>query len=126
MKRNLPSRTTLICLDLLWCAVILVLCLMPGDQIPKPGISIPYIDKIVHFGMFFIASFLAIPTLKRYYRLEEWKHIIITMIYICLLGGLTEYLQEFYFNRNGDIYDLAADILGGATACICHLKLNWN
>ena len=62
-------------LNLLWAAVIFVLCVMPQEDIPDPGFQIPYMDKIVHFGMYFIASLLMAYPLER-----DWYDLLADVV----------------------------------------------
>ena len=93
---------------------------MPDEDIPDQNLNITHLDKVVHFGMFFILTLLinlplelhtAIPA-KRIYTIA----VLITFVY----GGLIEILQHYFFNRGGDIWDLAADIAGGIAGCLCY------
>lgn len=102
-------------LNIIWGLIIFVLCAMPSQDIPNPGIDIPHLDKVVHFGMFFIMSVLIC------YRYEHSKRKIIYGIAIgfsFLYGGLIEILQHYFFNRGGDIWDLLADVIGGVVGCL--------
>lgn len=102
-------------LNIIWVVIIFVLCAMPSQDIPDPGINIPHLDKMVHFGMFFIMSLLIC------YRYEHsnWKTIYkIAIGFSFLYGGLIEILQHYFFNRGGDVWDLLADIIGGVAGCL--------
>lgn len=101
--------------NLLWILVIFALCAMPPQDVPEPGIEIPHLDKVVHFGMFFIMSLLICyrferPSLKSIYG--------IAIGFSFLYGGLIEILQHYFFNRGGDVLDLLADVAGGVAGCV--------
>lgn len=111
-KKYLPLLTGA---NLLWILVIFALCAMPPQDVPEPGIEIPHLDKVVHFGMFFIMSLLICyrferPSLKSIYG--------IAIGFSFLYGGLIEILQHYFFNRGGDVLDLLADVAGGVAGCI--------
>ena len=95
------DKRTLILANIIWILIIFILCAMPSEDIPDPHLDIPHLDKVIHFGMFFILSLLIILT---------------AFIY----GGLIEILQHYFFNRGGDVWDLAADIAGGIAGCLCY------
>lgn len=100
--------------NLLWILVIFALCAMPPQDVPEPGIEIPHLDKVVHFGMFFIMSLLICyrferPSLKSIYG--------IAIGFSFLYGGLIEILQHYFFDRGGDVWDLLADVAGGVAGC---------
>ena len=107
-------------LNLLWAAVIFVLCVMPQEDIPDPGFQIPYMDKIVHFGMYFIASLLMAYPLERYCHWNLSEIGVLAVTFACLFGGMIEIVQARYFARSGDWYDLLADVVGGAAGCLAY------
>lgn len=99
---------------ILWIILILVLCMLPGKDIPHTGwFSLKNLDKVVHFGMFGgIVFFLALG----YYR--QKKHVPVQMLFMFVLCaafyGLTiEFVQKYYaVDRSFDMQDAAADTLG--------------
>lgn len=102
-------------LNIVWILVIFGLCAMPPQDIPDPGVDIPHLDKVVHFGMFFIMSLLICYRYKR----PALKNIYgIAIGFSFLYGGLIEILQHYFFNRGGDVWDLLADVAGGVTGCL--------
>ncbi len=117
---RIKNKKITIVTTILWILVVFVLCAIPGDSIPDPHMNIPHLDKVVHFGMFFIMSVLWALTLE---QLTEWplKKIYLLAILIAFgYGGLIEILQHFYFNRGGDVLDLLADVAGGIAGCLCY------
>ena len=104
----------------MWAAVIFVLCVMPQEDIPDPGFQIPYMDKIVHFGMYFIASLLMAYPLERYCRWNLREIGVLAVTFACLFGGMIEIVQARFFARSGDWYDLLADVVGGAAGCLAY------
>ncbi len=103
--------------NIIWCIIILVLCAIPGDTIPSTSINVPYFDKIVHFGMFFMMGVFLCAELRYQTSLSYTKTTILTVILVAIYGGIIEVLQHYIFiKRSGDYYDLIADILGGLVA----------
>ena len=101
----------LLILCIVWTILIFVLCTMPTNDIPK--YRIPNMDKIAHFGFFFVQSVL-LSLLLRYRTKRSYLDIIIlSTFYSFFYGGLIEFLQNEFFDRTGDLYDLLADTLGG-------------
>ena len=96
--------------SVVWVAVITVLCLMPGDDLPKTGFfNIPYFDKIAHTGMYFILALLLFNPLKS----VGLSVLPASMAFSLLLGGGLELLQHFCtLNRSGSWFDLLADLIG--------------
>lgn len=77
-------------------------------------------DKVVHFGMFFVLSFV---NFIDYYKLCDGKPpmlrwIMWGFVVPVLYGGIIEILQERYFGRCGDLLDFVADALGSASAMV--------
>lgn len=99
---------------ILWIILILVLCTLPGKDIPHNGwFSLPHLDKVVHFGLFGgIVFFLALG----YYR--QKKHVSALMLLIFVLcaacyGLAIEFVQKYYaIDRSFDMQDASADTLG--------------
>ncbi|MBI9068073.1 MAG: VanZ family protein [Salinivirgaceae bacterium] len=95
---------------IVWTLVIAYLCFSPADEFKKVHITIPHFDKLVHFGMFFIAGIL----LSMLYR---QKPTLIHKLWLPLLflwyAVMIEVIQHFYiYTRSGDSMDGLADILG--------------
>lgn len=107
----------------LWVLVIFVLCALPGEDIPDPGLDIPHLDKVVHFGMFFIMSLLIVLPLELHTSLSRRKIYAIAVLVALGYGGLIEILQHYFFNRGGDVWDLCADVLGGIAGCFCYPRI---
>ena len=107
--------TNLLIRNILWAIVIFVLCSVPGDSLPHTSmVSIPYFDKMVHFGLFFIMGILLISELKYQTKLGTFSITLIIFAIVAVYGGTIEILQEhFFINRSGDFWDLCADIAGG-------------
>ena len=59
-------RHIFILANILWVVIIFILCAMPSDDIPDPHWNIPHLDKVVHFGMYFVLSILLIFPLEEY------------------------------------------------------------
>ena len=102
----------------IWAMIIFVLCTMPQSRLPQ--IKIQHLDKVAHFGCFFVQSVL-LSLLLRYKTKCSYLFIILLSTLIALVyGGSIEVLQSKFFNRTGDIYDLIADVLGGLTGALIY------
>lgn len=104
--------------NIIWAIVIFILCSVPGNSLPQSSmIEIPYFDKMVHFGLFFIMGIFLIAELRYQTKLSRISIAFITFALITIYGGVIEVLQENYFtNRSGDFWDLCADVAGGITS----------
>lgn len=104
---NHKKRTA--ALAVIWTALIFVACLLPGRDIPD--VSVPLIDKWVHFFIFGGFSFLWLCTLKQ----DELRNGLIIFLLSVTLGYAVEWLQGSGITegRSFDLYDLLADSIGG-------------
>ena len=108
----------LLILCVAWSILIFVLCTMPPNDLPK--YRIPYLDKIAHFVFFFVQSIL-LSLLFRYRTKRSYPDIIIlSTLSAFLYGGVIEVLQNEFFNRTGELYDLVADTLGGLCGAVVY------
>lgn len=115
-------KSKLLWRNILWAIIIFILCSIPGDDLPKTSmVNIPHLDKIVHFGMFFIMGIFLIAELRYQTKFKKATRVSIALSLIAIYGGLIEYLQQnFFTNRSGDFVDLLADILGGILAVLLY------
>lgn len=99
---------------LIWSLVILVLCLLPTKDLSKvDAFKIPHLDKIAHFGLFFLfAVFFYGWLLVAFAEHKKWN-VLWTLLLVASYGFVIEWLQENYFSRSGDFLDWVADMIGG-------------
>jgi len=75
-------------------------------------ISFPFLDKVVHFILFFIQSILITNTLYEYSDRNN-RIILIASIILLLLFGLIIEIQQIYLPyRKFEIMDLIANFVG--------------
>ena len=75
-------------------------------------ISFPFLDKVVHFILFFIQSILITNTLYEYSDRNN-RIILIASIILILLFGLIIEIQQIYLPyRTFEIMDLIANFVG--------------
>lgn len=90
---------------------------MPVNELKTAStFSIPGGDKIIHFILFAILTFLVVKAIEEQKKSNSaWKIFVI----LGLFGLSTEIGQHFIVDRNADILDLVADIFGiGCTLLI--------
>ena len=99
--------------SLSWALLILILCLMPGKDLPS--VDIVDFDKLVHFGIYVVLALTMFYGWKKqssFLSLHSntiTKILIITSIY----GFAVEVMQElFTADRHFDIYDALANSTG--------------
>lgn len=91
-------------LAILWALVILALCSIPGPDLPD--VNIFGIDKVGHFGVFFIGAFL---------WMQAWPRSTARVLAAGLVFSiLTEIYQGVlpFLGRSPDPFDVVADALG--------------
>ena len=98
-------------LSILWFLIIIYLMLFyspSSSDIPK----FPFIDKIIHFFLFFIQSFLISKSLISYQKnlINKYKFSILSIL--ILFAIIIEYQQYFISFRTYDIYDMSANVIG--------------
>ena len=102
--------------SILWAAFILVLCLLPGHDLPT--VSIADFDKVVHFGFYVVLSVLLY---FGWHKQQTWTSLHQnTLFKIALLtfayGFAVEILQELLTaDRHFDKYDALANACGGVS-----------
>ena len=97
--------------------VILVLSLTSSQTFSNTGfIDIPYIDKIAHFGFYFI--FMSVIIFEHRNNLVNTRQLLLASLVPFTFGSMIELLQSGIdiINRSGEILDLAANIAGVVTA----------
>ncbi len=103
-----------------WTLLIFILCLIPGNDLPK--VNVPFIDKWAHVVLFAGFSFLwlcAEPTRK----LLRLLVLLATSIFI---GWLVEYIQGNYVQgRYQDDMDTLADAVGGLVGIIIFVVISF-
>lgn len=116
--RKIIEKRVLIAAAVFWALIIFILCALPGEDMPDPPLNIPHLDKVVHWGMFFIMSLLIVLPFEWHTSLTMRKIYIIAVGVAFGYGGLIEFLQHYFFNRGGDVWDLLADVAGGVCGCL--------
>ena len=100
----------------IWFIITIILLALPGDDLPHGDLfNIPYFDKYVHFGMFFILTFLFCwPFLDKYQHFQPWKSTGFKIaLYVILYGVAMEFVQKYFVRgRSFDVFDILFDSLG--------------
>lgn len=107
-------KTIFIVLFILWTVFVLYASLAPGDELPVQNWwdRIPYFDKIVHFGFYFVEMVILLFLFDLKGLRQLWA-----LAGILMFSGAVEIVQPF-FGRSKDVYDLAANLLGALSAVV--------
>lgn len=113
---------------LTWTFLLHVALLLPNNSLDeKKLILFPHIDKLVHFGLYFVlvAGWVVFFNLKSdltQYQKKNWN--IILVLTAIAHGIIIEFLQgSDIIHRDFDWYDAVADSLGAAAGLITGLFL---
>jgi VanZ family protein len=106
----------------LWGLVILVLSLMPGGPGNMMLFGIPHFDKVGHFGMYAVWTFLFFRALSGNQGMTSSRAFGISVITGALTGVLLEYGQLFmHQGRSFELADMLANTFGAlAGAGFCY------
>ena len=105
--------------SILFSLVILYLSLANAKTFESAGLfDIPYLDKFVHFGLYFL--FMAVIILEHRNLFSNTRQIIVVALIPVFFGGLMELAQAgFTETRKADILDIIFNTAGTASAvCI--------
>lgn len=119
-RPNLPT--------IIWATVILILCGVPGKDIPHISfLEFLSFDKWVHAGIFFVLVLLAIRGFRlqsKFLALKKYAAFIAVGSSV-VYGGLLEILQGTIFtDRSADIYDFVANSFGCFVALLLYGKIS--
>ncbi|GBU08692.1 hypothetical protein AwDysgo_20230 [Bacteroidales bacterium] len=100
---------------------------MQTSDLPELDISIPHLDKIIHFGIYFVLSLLMYAELTRFFKRSVHRSSIFIMAWVIPLiySGLVELIQEYFSaTRTGDWLDFLANAAGASMGYIVCLQIN--
>lgn len=114
-------------LAFLWAVIVLILCLLPPDEIGDTSFLFEGADKLVHTGFYFVFSILLFHASIRVHGTgKPTIRIFIRVLLISIAFALfTEFLQWKVFTyRSAEIWDLLANFTGIGMACFAYLALH--
>jgi VanZ family protein len=95
----------------LWAAIIFVESSIPGHKFPETPFGS---DKVAHAGIFFILCWLVYRALKHQTVELVSKMSLFLAVVVTILYGFTDEFHQLYVpGRSADMFDMAADALGG-------------
>ncbi len=110
---------------ILWVGVIFVMSCLYNGRISTLQ-RIPHLDKLVHFGFYFVLQILLVRGLNRQDIARPPNDILpFLMACFCVFYGMfIEFLQAYFFTyRSGDPLDIVANISGCLFAWLCITKI---
>jgi VanZ family protein len=109
--------------SILVALLLLYLSLTNSEKFQKtPLVSIPYIDKLVHFGMYFLM--MSVIIIEHRKTLRNYRNLLLLALIPLSYGILMEILQStLTITRTGDFYDALADAAGIIVSVILWLMI---
>ena len=103
--------------------VILYLSLAGSQTFEKVGLfNIPYIDKIAHFGLYFLL--MAVIIIEHRNSFANTRQLVLVALIPFCLGVLIEFLQSgLTISRKGDILDVMFNSAGITASLLLWLFL---
>ena len=101
---------------IIWLLIICYGLFIPASSLPqKPFIVIPYFDKLVHAGLFFVFCLLLFVPFKRL----KLNHLIYApLVSILLSAGLESTQHVLSSSRSSNFYDFIANTAGILTSVL--------
>ena len=116
-------------LGIVWSLLILMVCLMPGDNLPNSSfLSFKGADKLIHATLYLVLMILVGKGLVTYFSSSYSRNrvFVISFLYCLFIGVVIEFIQSvFVVGRLGDIFDVLANVIGasiGVVVLIATLK----
>jgi VanZ family protein len=112
--------------SLISALIILIITTIAVADLPQlPDLPILGIDKLAHFGVFYLLTTFLIIDIQNDKGFSHRKFFIAAFIISAIYGGMIELIQHFFFvYRTGSIADLIANMAGSLTACFIQHKYN--
>ena len=108
-----------------WFIISAVLLAIPGNNLPTTGLNqIPYFDKMVHLGMFFLLIFFfCVPFRFSSLSLSRGANLFAIISTLGFAFGIAmEFVQKFLVaNRSFDEVDIVCDGIG----CLAGALVSW-
>lgn len=114
-----------------WIGLLLIgywLTIFASTHVPMPPPAIAKerhlpLDKVAHFGAYFILATLAAIALAQA-RVLRWPHYLLLFLLIAAYGIVDEWTQSFIPRRECDLWDWFADLGGCGLALVAFAV--WN
>jgi hypothetical protein len=120
-----PKRRFFVLFMGFWLPVLAYVCIIFAAS-SQPHLQAPLRfangDKIAHLGEYLVLGLLLVRALRATLRVS--RPLFAAMIAIGLVvivGASDEFLQSFIPDRTSDVFDLLADVLGGAIAQVVYV-----
>ncbi len=109
-----------------WMSLVAYSCLTSFSGEDIPSFNLPHIDKVVHFGFYFVGAILGTMALRELSKskIPLKKVLLIILVMVIVFGMIIEVLQQEYtLDREGDMFDVLANSLGAVCGSLCMKSL---
>ena len=125
MATRPPERRFFLLFVGFWLPVLVyvtVIFALSSQQHLQPPIIFPNADKLLHAGEYLVLGLLLVRAVRATLRVSRPLFAAIIAIGIVVTVGVAdEFLQSFIPGRQSDVFDLLADVLGGAIAQLVYV-----
>jgi VanZ family protein len=98
---------------IIWLIILIVLCLTPGDQLPRIEWELISIGTLAHFGFYLGLICLQLFAFEKKSNLFNWRLYFILIASGILIGYSIELIQgNFIYQRYYDQEDIAVNSIG--------------
>jgi len=102
----------------------LIIVVSSISKLPDPKIEFEYLDKLAHFGEYFLFFLLTYRALANIRSRRFFSVYIVSILLSIIFAALDEYHQSFVKGRQSDIYDLGADTIGIVLGALLYYLLD--
>ena len=105
-----------------WSILIFILLALPGYMLPdEKHFSLPNLDKLVHIVLFgfFVCLWSCYYACNQERIIHTHLRYLMIALIACIYGTVMEFVQKYFIpNRNFDVFDILADVMGAAAGYI--------
>jgi glycopeptide antibiotics resistance protein len=109
---------------MLWALLILILCGIPGKDIPHISfLELLSFDKFVHAGIFFVLLLLTVRGFSLQSKFPQLKKLakFVALLFCIIYGGSLEIMQGTLFvDRSADVFDFIANTFGATMGWVLY------
>lgn len=99
----------------IWAVLILVLSSVPNPSFPVPD-AFPGVDKLAHALVYAVLGWLTFGASRA--SGTRARALVLTILGVAAFGLVDEWHQQFIPGRFVELWDLAADVCGGAVGSL--------
>jgi VanZ family protein len=110
-----------------WAGLVVLLCILPSQDLPGEGLFFEGFDKLAHTGFFFVLSVLLFYGKIKQQNSYQYRLLTIIKIFAigASLGALIEWMQWQWFTyRAPEWWDFLADMIGVAMGTFSYVILH--